>query len=118
MSIPIQFVNLVIRRSSIDRVYPGGSSKFLSDYGPFDGIARASDDHLVKFGAMSASDIDEFIKPLKELGLKGLVENQGVLAWQDYCVIDELFGFSEICGWLTYNRRMRTASKFEERNES
>lgn len=108
--VQIEFINLLINRRSLDRVYPGGSEKFIRDWGPFNGRSSSYDDDLVKFGAMNPADIDELIQELQEIGLVGLADKDRQKVWVDFCVLDELMGLGARCDWVTYNYSERTAS--------
>lgn len=110
MTIPIQFLNVVIRRAAIDKIYPGGSLAFIREHAPFDGTVKAYDEKLVKFGAMSAIEIDKIAKYLVSLGFEGVSGQAVNLVWIDFCVIDELFGLTQSCYWIKYDTKTRTAS--------
>lgn len=105
--IPIEFLNLVIKRSSLDRFYPGGASVFIQNHEPFDGQVNAYDDHFVKFGAMGPNDIHAIAEDMESLGLIGITEQNGEQVWTDYCVIDELIGPTLQCNWIKYDRKTR-----------
>lgn len=113
MSVPIEFFNLVIRRSSLDRFYPGGSSQFLEDYGPFDNRVRAFDNHLVKLGAMNPRVIEALMTELENYGLKGRSGGTQSDDWLDFCIVDELLGINGNCYWLAYEPSIREA-RYEE----
>ena len=111
--IPIEFLNLVIKRSSLDRVYPGGASVFIQNHEPFDGRVNAYDDHFVKFGAMGPEDIHAIAEDMESLGLIGITEQNGEQVWTDYCVIDELMGPTLQCDWIKYDRKSRAVKLIE-----
>ena len=108
--IPIEFLNLVIKRSALDRVYKGSSSAFITAYEPFDGRVNAYDQDLVKFGAMGPNDIHEIARDMESLGLIGVSESNSQQVWTDFCVIDELMGPTLECDWIHYDGKSRTAS--------
>ncbi len=109
MSVPIEFISLVIRRSSLDKSYPGGSTQFIKDYGPFDNRVNAFDSDLVKFGAMNPRDIDDLITELTTYGLEGRPKTTQSDEWIDFCIIDELLGITGTCHWMVYERSTREA---------
>ena len=113
MPIPIEFLNLVIRRSALNRVYPGGSSAFIQNHEPFDGRVNAYDDDFVKFGAMGPSDIHAIAEDVESLGLIGVEDKGGDQFWTDYCVIDELMGPTLQCDWIKYDRKFRAVKLIE-----
>ncbi len=110
MTIPIEFISLVIRRSALDRVFKGGSEAFIQIYGPFDGRVNAFDDSLVKFGAMSSNDIFEIAKRLEALGLIGVSKEGSEEIWKDFCVVDELSGPTLRCDWISYDLKTRSVT--------
>jgi hypothetical protein len=108
--ISIEFINLIIKRSALDRVYAGGSAKFILDNEPFDGYVRAYDESLVKFGAMNPNDIQVIAKHLESIGLVGISKKNDEELWVDFCVVDELMGATLACDWIHYDRESRSAS--------
>ncbi len=114
MLIPIEFLNLIIKRSSLDRIYPGGSPAFITKHEPFDGRVNAYDEDFVKFGAMGPSDIHAIAEDMESLGLIGVTDKSGEQFWTDYCVIDELMGPTLRCDWIKYNGKSRTVELIEK----
>jgi hypothetical protein len=112
--IPIEFLNLIIKRSSLDRIYPGGSSAFITNHAPFDGQVNAYDEDFVKFGAMGPGDIHAIAEDMESLGLIGVTDKSGEQFWTDYCVIDELMGPTLRCDWIKYNGKSRTVELIEK----
>jgi hypothetical protein len=111
--IPIEFLNLVIKRSALDRVYPGGSSAFIKEREPFDGRVKAFDESLVKFGAMGSNVINKLAQEMESIGLVGITRINNQECWADFCVIDQLMGPTACCKWIRYDRTMKTACFFE-----
>jgi len=105
LAVPIEFISLVVQRAALDRVYPGGSEAFIKNHGPFDGHVQAYDDKLVKFGAMGSDVISDLADYLQKLGLTATHLENGEEFWADFCVVDQLFGPTKECVWLTYDRR-------------
>jgi hypothetical protein len=112
--IPIEFLNLIIKRSSLDKIYPGGSSAFITNHEPFDGQVNAYDEDFVKFGAMGPGDIHAIAEDMESLGLIGVTDRSGEQFWIDYCVIDELFGPTLHCDWIKYDRKFKTVELIEK----
>jgi hypothetical protein len=109
MAIQIEFLNLVIKRSSLDQSYPGGSQAFIKEHQPFDGRVNCYDEFLVKFGAMSSSDMNELTTWAKTLGLADQSQIDETQYAEDFCVLDELMGPLSKCDWIEYDQRNRLA---------
>jgi len=108
--VPIQFLNLIIKRSALDRVYSGGSSAFISENGPFDGKINAYDEHLVKFGTTDSSDIGSIAGRIEAIGLIGITKDEDKSVWTDYCVIEEAMGPTLRCDWIEYDWKKAEAA--------
>ncbi len=109
MAIQIEFLNLVIKRSSLDRSYPGGSQAFIKEHQPFDGRVNCYDDFLVKFGAMNPQVIEDLMTELVSYGLEGCPELKQSDEWVDFCMVDELLGITGNCRWLVFEPSTREA---------
>lgn len=118
MSIPIEFLNAIVKRSALDRVYPGGSAAYISDHGAFDGRVRAYDEYLVKVGAMSPDVIKMICDSWTELGLTDTTEVSGIKQWEDFCVVDELMGPTLKCDWIIYDPKNRKARHIAEPHQN
>jgi hypothetical protein len=68
LAVAIEFVNMIVRKSAIERCFPGG----------LDGFARqdlgnlTEDDHLLRVGFMSTRDAVGFVSELEAAGLRYL----------------------------------------------
>ena len=107
MSVQIEFVSVVVKKSAIKQKYGPGIKSFISNFGPFDGPVTDSDSHLLKDGAMSSSSAQAICRSFERAGLQGLSEDGQ--AWVDFCVIDELAGPTRSCDWIIYDSKTRTA---------
>jgi hypothetical protein len=54
MSIPIEFINLIIRKSTLDTKYKGGLEQFIKD-APNHSLRE--DEELVRYGSMKNLDL-------------------------------------------------------------
>jgi hypothetical protein len=53
---------------------------------------------------MNSMDIERLVKLWEKRGLKGIIEVNGQDQWQDFCVVEGLFGGSTLpCDWLSYD---------------
>ena len=109
----IEFICLIINRMSLDRVYPGGSAEFITQHGPFQRRSADFDAHLIRFGAMDPSVIEDLIEMMVGYGLVGLATMNGEKRWVDFCVIEELMGLRARCEWVKYDDRERTVTYVE-----
>jgi hypothetical protein len=66
LALPLEFVNVIVRKPAVERNFPGG----------LDGFARqelsnlAEDEHLLRVGFMSGSDAYNFVDELETAGLR------------------------------------------------
>ena len=67
MSIPIEFINLIIRKSTLASKYQGGLEQFIKDV---PNQSFREDEELVRFGCMNNSDLENFIDLTLERGLE------------------------------------------------
>jgi hypothetical protein len=108
--VPIEFLNLIIKRSALDHIYAGGSAAFIKEHEPFDGRVNAYDEHLVKFGVTDSADIRKIALDMDAIGLVGVSHTNDEPEWADYCVIDELMGPTLQCDWIQYDTKSRSVS--------
>ena len=108
MSVQIEFISVVIKKSSVEAKYSEGIKAFISSYGPFDGPVNDSDDYLLKEGSMSPDGARFICQFYEAIGLRGLSEDEST--WIDFCVVDQLMGPTRPCDWLVYDRKSCTAT--------
>lgn len=105
MAIHLEFIDLIIPIANIDRVYPGGFAQYKIDNAEAFGGRLWHDDFLFRDGAMDALSMEHMVKEWEQRGLKGAVEKDGRLHWQDLCVVEGLFqGPTLPCDWLEFDR--------------
>ena len=95
MAVLIEAISVVLRRTAIERAFPGGWSRFI-DYVPNDTLC--ADGELARVGFMSPSDVKRFIDSLEQMGLQYIRDGVAV----DLVVVDQQRGPSVPCEWLEY----------------
>lgn len=91
MAVAIEFINVIVRKSAVEKVFPGG----------LDGFARqdlanlTEDDHLMRVGFMDADEAHRFVIKLDEAGLRFLGSDSG----SDIAVFG--WDFSQLPPWLS-----------------
>jgi hypothetical protein len=96
MPVLIEALNVVVRRSSIDRRYPGGFPAFEANapyLGP--GVDTfCADDQLVRIGFTNSGDIRLFCEDLERLGFRPPTD------MVDLVIVSVLTGPTVRCDWL------------------
>jgi hypothetical protein len=106
MAVALEFIDLIVRIDAIRAHYPGGIERCLYDHvGNIDGRVWYYE-HLFRDGAMSPRDITSLVEWWESVGLVGLTIVDGVEKWQDFCVVERLFGgATRRCDWLVIDQR-------------
>lgn len=101
-SILIEALTVVVKRTSLDVAWPGGTEAFIEHLAASDVQFRYAirTDSLL---AVSAFDPDEIVK------VEGMLQERGLVgvdakAWQEYAVLDQRFGPTMPCDWLEWRR--------------
>lgn len=109
MAIKLEFLNLVVPRQRIEKVYPTGWSGCLSDHAKSIGRTIWYDDHLFRAGAMDPEMMDNLIAKWTRLGFKATEVTDEKTEWLELCVVNSL-GFSQHqCRWLVVDGAERIA---------
>jgi hypothetical protein len=95
MSIPIEFINLIIRKSTLETKYKGGLAQFIKD---IPNQSFREDEELVRYGCMNSSDLERFIDLTLERGLE-----YKEMDTDDFVIINTYSGLSWEVGWLEHN---------------
>jgi hypothetical protein len=95
MPISLEFINLIIRKSTLESKYQGGIEKFIKDV---PNKSFREDDKLVRFGCMNGADIEKFIDLILERGLE-YREKETV----DFVIINSYSGTSWDVKWLEHD---------------
>jgi hypothetical protein len=92
MPIPIEFKNLIIRKSTLDEKYQGGLEQFIEDV---PNKSFREDNELVRYGCMNGNALERFIDLILERGLE--YKDKETI---DFVVINSLSGVSWEVDWL------------------
>jgi len=102
MAVELEFISLIIPIEKIEKKYPGGFNQYKKDNSELIGRRIWYDDYIVRDGAMNPMDIEYLIKQWEELGLVGIIEENGYKRWKDLCVVDYFGGITLPCNWLLH----------------
>ena len=95
MPISIEFINLIIRKSTLESKYQGGLEQFIKDVS---NKSFREDDELVRYGCMNGNALERFIDLILERGLE-YKDKETV----DFVVINTLSGATWDVDWLEYD---------------
>lgn len=95
MSIPIEFINLIIRKSTLETKYQRGLEQFVND---IPNQSFREDEELVRYGCMNGSDLEGFIDLILERGLEYKEKET-----EDFVIINTYSGFSWEVSWLEHD---------------
>lgn len=93
MSVLVEAINVIIRRETIERKYPGGVDAYQRNC---PNRTFCADEHLTRVGFMGPADTRKFIGLLIALGFVLLDGEKFV----DIAIIDERVGLTKKCDWL------------------
>jgi len=103
MAIALEFIDLVVPISLIEKKYPGGWARCQKDYERQIGSRMWFDDHLLRDGAMSGRDIEYLPQNWTVHGFEPTGDCDGELFWKDCCVVESMLGgLSLPCDWLEF----------------
>ena len=106
MAIRLQFINLVIPVTTLDKALrgQGGFAGFLERNAHWLGEMVWHDGHLCRAeGAMNWSDVDGMVARWEAYGLQGLVGLGQGQWWKDFAVCASRRGPTFPCEWLQYD---------------
>lgn len=110
MAISLEFIDFLVRISTIKNKYPGGWEQCLQDHAPLIGGRVWFDDHLFRDGAMNPQDIKQIVDRWSGLGFETMGYHDGRPVWKDVCVIESLFGGPTLpCEWIVFDNKQRIA---------
>jgi hypothetical protein len=95
MTIPIEFINLIIRKLTLETKYKGGLKQFIKDV---PNQSFREDEKLVRFGCMNNSDLERFIDLTLERGLEYKEKDT-----DDFVIINSYSGSSWDVNWLEHD---------------
>lgn len=95
MAIELEFINLVVRKSTLEAKYQGGTEQFKMD---LPNQSLREDDDLIRFGCMNWNDMEHFTDVLVSKGLE--YKDQDTT---DFVVISSLQGALWKVDWIGFN---------------
>jgi hypothetical protein len=95
MPISLEFINLIIRKSTLESKYQGGLEQFIKD---IPNQSFREDDELVRFGCMNGIDLEKFIDVTLEKGLEYKEKET-----DDFVIINTFSGSSWEVSWLEHD---------------
>jgi hypothetical protein len=102
MSVGIEYFNVIVPISVIEKRYPGGWDQCKKNLCCNEqGSPNCSDEYLLRQGAMSGFDIELIVADWESLGLKRYKGAGANRKWRDLCVFDSLDEIPSNCDWLT-----------------
>ncbi len=105
MALYQEMLDVFVRLSDVERVYPGGLAGYREHMGEVLGVGVWHDDHLLREGAMSGADVEQIITGWEELGLHPFRTEQGEpVEWLECCVSSRYMdGPTLPCTWLAFD---------------
>lgn len=97
MGVLIEAFSIVIRRVSLEQLYPGGERRYRR-LAPNE--TYCADDALTRVGFMVRADVQAFVEELQRCGLLFHDGRQ----FQDIAVVDQMTGPTAACPWLDFGR--------------
>lgn len=95
MPITLEFINLIIRKSTLQSKYKGGLEQFIKD---IPNQSFREDNELVRYGCMNSNDLEQFIDLTIERGL--VYEGKET---DDFVIINSYSGSSWEVSWLEHD---------------
>ena len=100
MAVQLEFINIIIKRESIDRIVSGCWEGFLQQM-ELKQFNDCFDDHLSRTGAMSYEEAFDIAHELNDIGLSGLASgDKPQKYWVDFCIFDSTLGTEYRLDWL------------------
>lgn len=103
MSVLVEAISLIIRRSSLDRKFRGGTGAFLNYC-----ASRLSSEHRYACADQNLVSLSYYTNDAAHRGAvpllgAGLVEIENN-AFADFAVVDQHFGPTDSCAWIEWSR--------------
>ncbi len=96
MSIELEFINLVVRKSTLEEKYHGGIAQFKED---FPNKSLREDEALIRFGCMNWNDLEHFADIIVAKGLEYKEQET-----TDFVVISSLDGALWQVDWIGFSK--------------
>lgn len=97
MAVLVEGISLVLKVTSLEELYSGGSERFIEDS---PNSTCCSDSELVRIEFMSPVETETFVSQLSRFGFV-YIENGNA---KDLVVIDQQRGMSAQCDWAEFGR--------------
>lgn len=101
MAIEIKGFSVIIPRSLIDSVYPGGSEKLIHERTI---LPESYDEYLISFSADDSLGVENIISEWTDLGLRDIRKRKGKRTWIDICLADSEEGPTLPCKWIKFEK--------------
>lgn len=95
MSVPIEFISVIVPVRTIEERFDGGMAHFCEVLGE-----GQTDGRLLRLGGMSPMAVGRIVNDLEREGLKGIHIREGKEHWLDFCVVDRCSGLTLPCNWI------------------
>jgi hypothetical protein len=97
MAVPIQYLNVIVRKSTLESLYPGGVEAYREacPNGTYE-----ADEWLTRVGFMNPGELDWFVNELESKGLR--LWNSDGCTFGDIAIVDTL-GAPTRCDWLQWH---------------
>lgn len=97
MSVLVEAINIIVRKETLKKKYPGGVAAYERNC---PNKTYCADDHLTRIGFLSPSKAQSFMEGLAALGLVFYDGEKFV----DVAVLDQTMGLTAPCEWLTIGK--------------
>jgi hypothetical protein len=96
MAIELEFINLVVRKSTLEAKYIGGLAQFKTD---LPNKSMREDEELIRFGCMNWNDLEHFTDIIVAKGLEYKDQETN-----DFVVISSLQGALWQVDWIGFEK--------------
>jgi hypothetical protein len=96
MSVLIEGISLILRRTEVDVRFPGGTAALFD---AFEDAAVCADRHLIRLGFLDGERVDDVLTALEGHGFRIAEDNR----FLDLAVVDQVLGLSLPCDWLEFD---------------
>lgn len=107
MAVMLEFINILVPFSAIDRVYRGGAARFREEFAEHVGVWW--DPNLFRCGAMNPIDMQLWVADFERIGLKCFRKQRGRWIVDDIAIVTLEFDIEGKCDWLSINSEQSIA---------
>ena len=97
MSVLVEAINVIVRKETLERKFPGGVSAYERNC---PNGTYCADDHLTRVGFLSAAKTQTFLDQLAALGFVFFDSEK----FADVAVVDKTMGLTAPCEWLKVDK--------------